>query len=165
MRPLRGTCYNTGMRSQVIRIQNLPSDQIIRHTVHVKPIVLMVVILLVGVAMLFMKPYLLMAALTMILLALFSLFIMPDRKLCEFTDEYLVLYNQPDRSRCYMIYWEDVVSWRYEWHASYDQLVIGLTDGSSEVQEMYSRLSIQYYMDRYAKGKEVKNNGIRRTKP
>ena len=47
MRPLRRTCYNTGMRSQVIRIQNLPSDQIIRHTVHVKPIVLMVVILLV----------------------------------------------------------------------------------------------------------------------
>ena len=64
-----------------------------------------------------------------------------------------------------MIYWEDVVSWRYEWHAAYDQLVIGLTDGSSEVQEMYSRLSIQYYMDRYAKGKEVKNNGIRRMKP
>ena len=112
--------------------------------------------------MLFMKPYLLMAAMTMILLALFSLFIMPDRKLCDFTDDYLVLYNQPDRSRCYMVCWEDIVSWRYEWHASYDQLVILLSDGSTQMQEMYSRLSIQYYMNQYAKGKEVKNNAIKR---
>lgn len=112
--------------------------------------------------MLFMKPYLLMAAMTMILLALFSLFIMPDRKLCDFTDDYLVLYNQSDRSRCYMVFWDDIVSWHYEWHASYDQLVIMLSDGSTQMQEMYSRLSIQYHMNQYAKGKEVKNNGIKR---
>ena len=150
------------MRSQVIRIRNLPADITVRHSVHVKPTILMVVFLLVGVVMLFMKPYLLMAAMTMILLALFSLFIMPDRKLCDFTDDYLVLYNQPDRSRCYMVCWEDIVSWRYEWHASYDQLVILLSDGSTQMQEMYSRLSIQYHMNQYAKGKEVKNNGIKR---
>jgi hypothetical protein len=150
------------MRSQVIRIRNLPADITVRHSVHVKPTILMVVFLLVGVVMLFMKPYLLMAAMTMILLALFSLFIMPDRKLCDFTDDYLVLYNQPDRSRCYMVCWEDIVSWRYEWHASYDQLVIMLSDGSTQMQEMYSRLSIQYHMNQYAKGKEVKNNGIKR---
>ncbi|MBQ3461328.1 MAG: hypothetical protein IJH14_11710 [Solobacterium sp.] len=150
------------MRSQVIRIRNLPADITVRHSVHVKPTILMVVFLLVGVVMLFMKPYLLMAAMTMILLALFSLFIMPDRKLCDFTDDYLVLYNQPDRSRCYMVCWEDIVSWRYEWHASYDQLVILLSDGSTQMQEMYSRLSIQYYMNQYAKGKEVKNNAIKR---
>ena len=150
------------MRSQVIRVRELPADITVRHSVHVKPTILMVVFLLVGVVMLFMKPYLLMAAMTMILLALFSLFIMPDRKLCDFTDDYLVLYNQPDRSRCYMVCWEDIVSWRYEWHASYDQLVILLSDGSTQMQEMYSRLSIQYYMNQYAKGKEVKNNAIKR---
>lgn len=161
---MRSTCYNTDMRSQSIRISNLPSDQTVRHTVHVKPTAVMVVFLLVGVAMLFMKPYMILAAMTMILLALFSLFIMPDRKLCDFTDEYLVLYNQTDRSRCFMVYWEDIVSWRYEWHASYDQLVIFLTDGSTQIQEMYSRLSIQYYMNQYAKGKEVKNSGIKRMK-
>ncbi len=150
------------MRSQVIRIRNLPADVTVRHSVHVKPTILMVVFLLVGVVMLFMKPYLLMAAMTMILLALFSLFIMPDRKLCDFTDDYLVLYNQSDRSRCYMVFWDDIVSWHYEWHASYDQLVIMLSDGSTQMQEMYSRLSIQYHMNQYAKGKEVKNNGIKR---
>ena len=150
------------MRSQVIRIRNLPADVTVRHSVHVKPTILMVVFLLVGVMILFMKPYLLMAAMTMILLALFSLFIMPDRKLCDFTDDYLVLYNQSDRSRCYMVFWDDIVSWHYEWHASYDQLVIMLSDGSTQMQEMYSRLSIQYHMNQYAKGKEVKNNGIKR---
>lgn len=156
--------YNTDMRSQVIRIRNLPSDKIIRHTVHVKPTVLMGIFLLAGVTILFMKPYLLMAAVIMILLALFSLFIMPDRKLCDFTDDYLVLYNQADRDRCFLIYWEDIVSWRYEWHPSLDQLVIVLVDGSTQIQEMYSRLSIQYYMDRYARGKEIKNNAIKRMK-
>ena len=152
------------MRSQVIRIRNLPADQTVRHSVHVKPTVLMVIFLLAGIVMMFMRPYLTVAAMMMILLAIFSLTVMPDRKLVEFTDDYLILYNQSDKTRCFIVYWEDVVNWKYEWHPSYDQLVITLTDGSTQMQEMYSRLPIQYYMDKYAKGKEMKNSAIKRNR-
>ena len=151
------------MKSQVLRIRNLPSDRIVVHRVHVKPVILMVLFLLGGIVMLFMKPYLLVAALTMILLALFSLFIMPDRVLCEFTEQDLVLYNQTDKTRCFIIYWDEVVSWHYERHPAYDLLVVSLIDGSTQTQEMYSKMSVNSYMNQYAAGKEKKYANTKRT--
>lgn len=147
------------MKSQRIRIRNIPADTAVIRRVRVKPMAVIIVMLIMGIAMLFMKPYLLIASLTMIMLALFSLFVMPDRILCEFTDRYLILYNDHDRVHCWMIYYEDIVSWQYEWHPSIDTMVIHLVDGTSQSQDMYSLLSVYKYMHQYAPGKMKKYGG------
>ena len=142
------------MKSQKIRVRNLPETRRVIHKVQVKPTVILSILLFVGLLMMFMKPYLLVAGLTMVLLALFCQFVMPDRVLCEFCDDYMVLYNDHDRTRCNMIYYDEIVAWRYERHRSADQLVIQMIDDTTQVQEMYSKNTIRRQMETYAAGKE-----------
>ena len=109
-----------------------------------------------------LKPYLAMSGISMIVLSLFCLIVMPDRDLCKFTKDYLVLYNRHNRDECSLIYWDEVVSWHYEWYKTYDQLVIEMIDGSTEIQDMYSIGSIKKSMDHHIPGKMKKNKHFRK---
>ncbi len=82
---------------------------------------------------------------------------MPDKDLCRFTKDYLVLFNRHNKEECILVYWDEIVSWHYEWYKTYDKLVIDMIDGSSQVQEMYSISSIKKEMEFYAPGKMKKN--------
>lgn len=144
------------MKTQVIKSRNIPYVEGKQHTIHVKPDFILVALMMMGIAFMFAKTYMVIIGFVMILLALFAEFIMPDRNLCTFTQEYVVLYNRTQKSECTLVYWEDVVSWQYERHASADILVFFLVDGSSEMQEMYSRRSCVRWLNLFAPGKEVK---------
>ena len=144
------------MKSQKIRIRNLPQDRKIYHKIQLKPITAIFLLLVLGFFVMFMKSYLIYIGLLIILIAVFALFVMPDKILCEFTDDYLVLYNDRDKERCNMVYYEDIVSWQYEWHANCDQVVFNLVDGSSQFQDMYAKYAIKRFLDEYLPNKEVK---------
>lgn len=146
------------MKSQVIRNRNLPKDtKVYKKIVNVKPIGLLVGTLIIGALITLLKPYMLIIGISMVILSLFCLVVMPDKELCRFTNEYLVLYNRQNKEECTLVYWDEIVSWHYEWYKTYDQLVIELIDGSSEIQEMYSIYSIKKEMELYAPGKMKKN--------
>ena len=145
------------MKSQKIYIRNLPADRAVTHTVRLKPLLLIFLILLSGILLFFASIYYRTIAAVMVMVALFMLAVMPEKILCEFTDKYLILYNQKDHSRCMMIYWEDIVNWRYEWHAYSDQLWITLVDGISESIELYSKRSVRRWLNRYAPQKELRH--------
>lgn len=151
------------MKSQMIRTRSLPGDpSFYEKTVHVKPTGTLVCLLVIGFVVIFLKPYLLITGISMMLLAIFCLAVMPDRKLCSFTKDYLVLYNCHDRGECMLVYWNEIVNWHYEWHKSWDSLVINLEDGSVETQDMYSLHSIKRQMENHAPGKMKKNIRIRK---
>ncbi len=151
------------MKSQAIKVRNLPQDpQQYYKSVRVKPILLLVLLLGLGVIFVCMKSYLLPVGSAMIVLALFALTMMPDRTLCQFTKEYLILYNLTDRSMCTIISWDEIVSWRYEYHGAADLLVVTLIDGTTEVQEMYSKLAVRSMMKMFAPGKEEKKTRSRK---
>lgn len=151
------------MKSQMIRTRSLPGDpSFYEKTVHVKPTGTLVCLLVIGFVVIFLKPYLLITGISMMLLAIFCLAVMPDRKLCSFTKDYLVLYNCHDRGECMLVYWNEIVNWHYEWHKSWDQLVINLEDGSVETQDMYSLHSIKRQMESHAPGKMKKSVRIRK---
>lgn len=144
------------MRSKVIKVRNLPESETKPHNVNVKPTVFLCILLVIGVIFTFLKSYMMLMGFAMILLSLFALFIMPDRTLATMSPDFLVLYNCSNRDECNLIYWDEIVFWQYEWHGSADLLVVGLIDGSTEAQEMFSRRSIAKWMKQYAKGKEKK---------
>lgn len=125
------------------------------HRVQLKPTVFLALMVMTGMIFVAAKPYLILGGIMMVMLGAFCLFVMPDGVLCEFTRDYLVLYNRRRSQDCMLIYWEDIVSWQYEWHANTDYLIIMLVDGSTERQEVYSG-SIRRLMKRYAPGKEIK---------
>ena len=151
------------MKSQSIKIRNLPNDQTqVTRTVNVKPVLFLLFLLVLGIIMVVLRAYLFVGGLFLIGLALFAILVMPDRILCQFTDRYLVLYNCRERDECNILYWDEIVSWQYEWHASSDRLVISMVDGSVQTQEMYSKRSIAGMMKRYIPGKEVRSSRIRK---
>ena len=143
------------MKSQVIRKRNLPEGMFVNARVQLKPTVFLALMVMAGTLFVAARPYLVLSGIMMVMLGAFCLFVMPEGVLCEFTKEYLILYNRRSSSECMMIYWEDIVSWQYEWHPNADYLIIMLVDGSTESQEVYSK-SIRRLMNTYAPGKEIK---------
>ena len=115
------------------------------------------VILVAGIVMLILKSYMIGISLPLIILTLFAILGMPDRILVQFADDYLVMYNRSDKNECTIVYWDEIVSWHYEYHHACDKLVVSLVDGSTESVDMYSKRSIAKQMAQYASGKEKKN--------
>ena len=152
------------MRSQTIRTRNLPENNGLEEKVHVKPITILSLMLVIGIVLAVLKPFLLFPGILITLMALFALFIMPDRVICEFRDEYVILYNERKKTRCNMIYYEDVVSWQYEWYPTVDKLVFNLVDGTSQILEVYSKASVRDYLDDHLPHKEVKKSRVKRAK-
>lgn len=140
----------------MIRKHNLDGNRKVMKRIHVKPVLILWILLFAGALLIVMKPYMLPAGMTIMMLALFAILVMPDRDLCEFTSEYIVLFNQHDRDDCMVIYWEDIVSWRYEKKAAVDHLIFTLTDGTMQIQEMFSKKAIRNYLEQYIPGKEIK---------
>ena len=151
------------MKSGKIKVRNLPRDPgFIEKVVTLKPTAGLIVLFLIGGALLFTKAYLVALGVLLILLALFAVAVMPDRKLMMFTKEYLVFFNQRNRDICTLVYWDEILSWQYEYHKNYDLLVIHLSDGSTEKQETYSFRSIKRLMRTHAGDKQMKSVWIRK---
>ena len=111
-----------------------------------------------GICFLWIRSYLQVIGVMVIMVSLFSLLMLPDCKLYEIHQDYIALYNRHDKSECFIIYYEDMVSWHYEWNPSYDQLVISLVDGSVEKQEVYAKYRIEKWLNSLAPGKQAKKN-------
>ncbi|MBP3891813.1 MAG: hypothetical protein J6D29_06535 [Solobacterium sp.] len=151
------------MKSQVIKVKNIPAQEDKSASIRVKPMLALFLLMIFGIYSLVRNPYMLTASLMMIMISLFALLLLPDRKLADFYPDFLVLYNDRDRSSCALIYWDEIVQWQYEWHASYDLLVIHLVDGSSQQVEMYSKYRVAKLMNLYAPNKEIKSTRIKKS--
>jgi len=151
------------MKSQRILIRNVPDDGLIkRKKIAVKPVIQLLCVLFLGFVLVFVNRPLALLAITMILISAFSLLFLPDRTLCEFTANWMVVYNQHNRQECMMIYYEDIVSWQYEWHSSMDSLILCLTDGSTESLDVYGKCRLGKLMNEHVPGKEIKSIRMKR---
>lgn len=146
------------MKSQIIKSRNLPKEaKAYEKIVNVKPVGILIVTLVVGILIPFLKPYLAVTGISMVALSLFCLIVMPDKDLCKFTKDFVVLYNRHDKTECTLVYWDEIVSWHYEWYKTYDLLVIELIDGTTLTQEMYSIYAIKKMMEMHVPNKMKKN--------
>ena len=146
------------MKSNEIRVRNLPKDDVPFYVSNVKPTSFLIIAMIAGICFLWIRTYLQVIGVMVIMVSLFSLLMLPDCKLYEIHQDYIVLYNRHDKSECFIIYYEDMVSWQYEWNQSYDQLVISLVDGSVEKQEVYAKYRIEKWLNSLAPGKQAKKN-------
>lgn len=154
---MKQTCYNETVKSQVIKTRNLPEDlSRTAYEVHVKPWWFLIIVLVADVFIMILKPYMISLFIPLVILTLFAIFGMPDKVLVQFTPDYLVMYNRKSKDECTLVYWDEVVSWVYEYHNAADVLKLELIDGSIESVEMYSKRSVRKKMNLYAKDKEKK---------
>ena len=146
------------MKSKEIRVRNLPKDDVPFYVSNVKPTSFLMIAMIAGICFLWIRTYLQVIGVMVIMVSLFSLLMLPDCKLYEIHQDYIVFYNRHDKSECFIIYYEDMVSWNYEWNPSTDQLVISLVDGSVEKQEVYAKYRIEKWLNSLAPGKQAKKN-------
>lgn len=144
------------MRSQEIKIRNLPILDTKPYSLRVKPVQILLLIIAVGIYLALQKTGVASTGTVLIILGLFALVLMPDRTLAQFLPAYMILYDNRMRDSCMLIYWDEIVSWSYEWHPGCDLLVITLVDGSTRTADMYSKRSVAKYMNLYAPNKEKK---------
>ena len=145
------------MKSQVIKARNIPEPARQPYTIHVKPVAFLTLLGLAGLALFLTRGPWVGVGLILSIVSVFALLMMPDRTLMQFTPEYMVLYNNRDKSICTLIYWEDLVTWQYEYHPGSDLLSCSLTDGSVQTIELFSKRPVARYINLYAPGKEIRS--------
>ena len=119
------------MNSKAIKSYNLPADRVINVTIDAKPYVLIALSTLAGFALAIFNSGDLLG-LAIIALGFFAIMFLPRRILMEFSDDYLVIYNKANHYDCFMIYYEEIVTWSYIKKMTYDELNFELVGGINE---------------------------------
>ena len=143
------------MRSKELKVYNLPLESKLEHEIDAKPYVGLGIMVLVGLIMITSSSTTVFGIILTILCLCFMV-ILPKVVLIEFFAEHMIMYNKASKEDCALIYYEDVVSYKYIIGVLKDYLVVNLEDGSQEVSEAYSKLLFERYMNKHCPGKRIK---------
>ncbi len=148
------------MKSKELKKYNLPEDRILLGVIDAKPTWYLFVVFLIGMFLCVFREY--MIGLFVSSIVTLALIFLPKRVMIEFYEDYLVLYNHASKNDCEMIYYEDIVKWRYNYGINYDDLEIILTDDSTHIIDGYSRVEYETMMNRFLKDKKDKSKRSRK---
>ena len=85
------------MKSQEIKIRNLPVSEIKPKSVRVKPVEILLALVALGVYFIFQRNLLTSTGMVLVLLGISCIILMPDRTLAQFLPDYMIMYNSRDR--------------------------------------------------------------------
>ncbi|MEG0176416.1 hypothetical protein [Anaerorhabdus sp.] len=142
------------MKSKTLKIRNIPKEPPIIATISVKPTAALIVLLFASFIMILFSHIFSYFGVILFGVSSFCLFVLPDRKLLEFTHDYVIFYNCKERGDCTFIYWEDILTWQYIWHPDRDELEIELVDHSVETVECFSKKTVVPLLRAFARDKE-----------
>lgn len=144
------------MKSKLLSVKNIPVESMIIKSIDVKPTLNLIVLIALGVVIWIIFPMTMMISFSLAILGTFCLMFFPNRRLMLVTQDFLVLYNQKNRNECVLVYWDEILFWRYVSQNDKDELEIELIEDRVERMECFSKKSIIPYLDHYAPGKEKK---------
>ncbi|MDO4501328.1 MAG: hypothetical protein Q4B60_08695 [Erysipelotrichaceae bacterium] len=148
------------MKSKELKKYNLPEDRILLGIIDAKPNAILFVSFFIGLIFLLFKQYVWGAIICGYAMMLMTF--LPGKVLVEFYEEYLVLYNHANKNDCDMIYYDEVVKWRYNYGISYDELTITLIDDSNRSVDGFSRVEYETKMNRFLKDKKDKTKKLKK---
>lgn len=143
------------MKSKELKTYNLPNETAPLSEINAKPTLLFILMIVLGIVALFFHIQTIYGV-TLILVGFICICFMPRVTLIEFYYDYFVMFNRADKSKCVLIYNDEVKSWHYSWTAKKDMLEIELEDGTVESIEAFSKTIFEAYMSRYIKNKHKK---------
>ena len=145
------------MKSKELKTYNLPSERLVNSSINAKPIGLFIFLIAAGLIMTFIQKTQVIGVMMWMGASVFMMFL-PSRVLAEFSDDYVVLYNRADRNDCVLVYYEDVVSWKYDRGVTEDELTINLEDGTSTRIEAFSKTLFESRFNQYLREKKEKSS-------
>ena len=141
------------MKSKELKNYNLPDNRTYNEVLDAKPVKLLLLIITIGFILLLNKAYIFGCAL--FFLGAACLMFLPSRKLIEFYDDCMIIYNKARKDECNIIYYDDVKSWEYKVTVSDDELIFILVDGSVQKVDGYSKIKFEKQLEKYMKDKKV----------
>ena len=148
------------MKSKSIKSYNLPNDREISVTIDAKPYALMVILTIIGFTLTLFSAGM-FPGIIVIILGCFAIIFLPRRILLEFCDEYVVVYNKANHYDCFVIYYDEIVSWTYVKKVSYDELTFELIEGVTETVECFGPWRTERILNIYAPNKNKKKRKTR----
>lgn len=146
--------YNIKVKSKELKKYNLPEERVLLEVIDAKPNGLLFGVFLIGLFFIPFKEY--AWGLLIVSLSVLMIIFLPGKVLVEFYKDYLVLYNHASKNVCEMIYYEEVVKWRYSYGVRYDELAIVLIDDSVHSVDGFSIVEFERKMNRFLKDKKEK---------
>ena len=144
------------MKSKELMTHNLPEENQLISQIDARPTSLFVFLIMVSLFSFLInipKAY----GVILLIYSISCLIYMPRVILMEFYNEYMVIYNKADKTKCVLVYYEDVISWYYSRGSSHDYLYIELEDGKQVRVEAFSKSVFESNMNRFLKEKKRKN--------
>lgn len=141
------------MKSKELKNYNLPDNRVFNEAIDAKPVNLLLVMMGIGFILLLGKKYVYGGALFFFGAA--CLLFLPSRRIIEFYDEHMIMYNKARKDECNIVYYDDIKCWEYKVSVSADELIITLSDGSIQKCEGYSKTEFESNMNKYVKDKKV----------
>ena len=139
------------MNSKIIKTYNLPKDYELIYRQEAKPTIALVIISIIGVFSVYFYPHI---GSLFLMVGLFGIFFLPGKTLTDFTPEYVILFNRADKSDCTIVYYNEIIAWRYIKGRRFDSLEIVLENGQVENVECFARYMVVRYMRHFAKAQE-----------
>lgn len=143
------------MKSKELKNYNLPDNRVFNESIEAKPTPLLLMLIIAGVILLVTKYY--VYGLTIFLFGLACLLFLPKRRLIEFYDEHMIVYNKARKDECNIIYYDDIKTWEYKTRVSSDVLLLNMKDGSVQKCDGFSKTLFENYLNKYIKDKKIIN--------
>lgn len=138
------------IKSKILKIRNLPKNECCIDCIKAKPYALIVFILLVGILLIW-KTILQLLGVVLFVFALFYLLFVKNRILVKFYPSYAVFYLYNGANECYLLFWEDVVSWKIvSKRKSLDMLELVLKDEQQVMLQCYMKRRIKKNLTKFA---------------
>lgn len=137
------------IKSKVLKIRNLPKDKQRVDFISSKPYMFLTTFLAFGILLFAIQ--LKLAGIVLIGLSVAGFFMMKDKVVTEFYDEYVVFYDEKHLDECYILFWEDVMVWHYlVSKSSLDEIEIILKNDKHVKFQVLSKPKILKYFRKYA---------------
>lgn len=156
------------MKSKELKNYNLPDNRTYNDDIDAKPINLFFILMIVAIIIVMKKLYI--YGISLFVFALLCLFILPNRRMVEFYDDHMIVYNRARKDECNILYYEDIKSWEYiqKLGLSPDEIIFTLSDDSIQKLEAFNKAKFERLFNLYLANKKVvhenRSNRLRNSK-
>ncbi len=99
------------VRSNVLKTRNLPQSSKKLDVVNSKPYLFIILLFIIGI--LFIVYDFLLIGIAITLIFGYNLLFIRNVVVTEFFEDYAVFYMDKNREECFLLFWNDILSWSY----------------------------------------------------
>lgn len=143
------------MKSKELKNYNLPDNRMYNIDIEAKPINLFFILMIIGLLLAIGKYF--VYGLSLFIFSLLCIFILPNRRMIEFYDDHMIIYNKARKDECNIIYYEDVKSWEYVTKLGVvaDEIIFTLNDDTKQTLEAFNKNKFEKPLNIYLKDKKI----------